>query len=102
MVHGMRACWPLLTHKQTCRRSRWAPLPQTVAQNLFMSTTSKVFATCGTYPYQVVRSRLMDQRSTGSSMVAALYTGPVDAVRKIWRYAARRVGQDLARGPPPG
>ena len=55
-----------------------------------MSTASKVFATCGTYPYQVIRSRLQDQRGTVASELA--YKGPVDAVVKVFRYA-RRTGQ---------
>ncbi|KAL5493216.1 hypothetical protein EMCRGX_G014363 [Ephydatia muelleri] len=42
-----------------------------------MAASSKLVATCVTYPYQVIRARLQDQHER--------YTGTLDVIRKVYR-----------------
>eukprot|EP01135_Chromosphaera_perkinsii_P002972 Nk52_evm83s230 gene=Nk52_evmTU83s230 len=58
-----------------------------VPEYLIMAAMSKVFATVTTYPYQVVRSRLQNQRSSGSAPLPGMvqYAGAVDCIRLIHR-----------------
>lgn len=53
-----------------------------ISYYLLFSALSKLFAATGTYPYQVVRARLMDQQSS--------FTGMVDVVQRTWRYEGAR------------
>ena len=45
-----------------------------------MAAASKTFATVVTYPYQVVRARLQNQR------VEIRYNGVIDTIKKVYRY----------------
>lgn len=57
---------------------------------LFIASTSKIFATCGTYPFQVIRARLQDQRSIAGVTPSEGYNGIIDMGRKMWRYRGKR------------
>ncbi|RKP08977.1 mitochondrial carrier domain-containing protein [Thamnocephalis sphaerospora] len=54
-------------------------LVSSTVEYMIMASTSKLFATISTYPYQVLRSRLQNQQTESK------YTGVVDAIRKIYR-----------------
>ncbi|XP_071440743.1 solute carrier family 25 member 32 [Hetaerina americana] len=49
---------------------------------LSFAAMSKLCAAAATYPYQVVRARLQDQRGD--------YTGTLDCIRRTWRYEGVR------------
>lgn len=44
-----------------------------------MAASSKIFATVCTYPYQVIRSRLQNQRLDN-----IIYHGVIDTIRKVY------------------
>lgn len=51
-----------------------------------MGAASKTFATTVTYPYQVIRSRLQNQRDSKDLR----YTGVSDVIRQTWKYEGFR------------
>jgi solute carrier family 25 folate transporter 32 len=53
-----------------------------------MGAISKIFATIMTYPYQVIRSRLQNQRDGTTS--CPLYRGVLDVIRQTWKYEGLR------------
>jgi solute carrier family 25 folate transporter 32 len=55
------------------------------ASYIVMAATSKVIATVSTYPYQVIRTRMQNERSG-----ASVYDGVAKTVRRI--FAQERIG----------
>ncbi|KAI9143906.1 mitochondrial FAD carrier protein [Paraphysoderma sedebokerense] len=49
------------------------------AEYIIMAASSKLVATCSTYPYQVIKSRLQDHRGL------TRYDGVLDTIQKIYR-----------------
>ena len=47
---------------------------------LLIASSSKTFATVITYPYQVVRARLQNQRAE------IKYNGVIDTIKKVYKY----------------
>lgn len=64
------------------KKHDWETL--STVEYLCMAASSKVAATVATYPYQVLRSRLQMMSNPQGEVV---YTGVMDCVRKIKRYA---------------
>jgi solute carrier family 25 (mitochondrial folate transporter), member 32 len=54
---------------------------QAASASIILGGTSKIVASCITYPYQVIKSRIQ-QRGVGSQY---FYTGVVDCVTKTWK-----------------
>ena len=51
------------------------------AESLIIGGTTKIFAALSTYPLQVIKTRLQDQRNMYDKV---RYTGMVDAIRKMY------------------
>jgi solute carrier family 25 folate transporter 32 len=60
-------------------------LQKSTAEYIGMAASSKCFATIATYPYQVVRSRLQDNRQ-----IAVRYLGVMDVIKRLFQMTGLR------------